>query len=232
METLDRAKLENLALELTERQFRAVPRLREWHEGTWTDRAFYTRYLIEVVLQIRLNNVADAYALYKASYGDYQLAAKLARYLADEIGHEGMFVNDLAGLGVSLERIDATKVLPATAKTMGYLRLATDERGPAPVALWDWYLEWWSDRYMQAITDCAAKEFGTTCTRGAQAHLDLDGSHGHDDMMFRTTARAVELHGSAADAYADLEIFIDLGTEQYRQLFAAAAGATTGAQGS
>ncbi|KOG89644.1 iron-containing redox enzyme family protein [Streptomyces varsoviensis] len=221
-ESLDRAKLENLALELTERQFEAVPRLREWHEGTWTDREFYKRYMIEVVLQIRLNNVADAYALYKASYGDYRLAGKLARYLADEIGHEGMFVKDLAGLGVTLEQIDATKVLPATAKTMGYLRLATDERGPAPVALWDWYLEWWSDRYMQAITDAAAKEFGIACTRGAQAHLDLDDSHGHDDMMFQTTAQAVETYGSAADAYADLEIYVDLGTEQYRQLFAAA----------
>ncbi|MFI9237373.1 iron-containing redox enzyme family protein [Streptomyces cinnamoneus] len=215
---LDRERLEKLAAELTEKQFEGVPRVREFHEGTWTDRRYYTRYLKEVVLQIRLNNVADAYALYKASYGDYRLAGKLARYLADEIGHEGMFVGDLAQLGVSLEEIDATRVFPATAKTMGYLRMATDERGPAPVALWDWYLEWWSDRYMQAITDAAAQAFGTRCTRGAQAHLDLDASHGHDDMMFETTAKAVELYGTARDAYADLEIFIDLGKELYVQL--------------
>ncbi|MFE9454375.1 iron-containing redox enzyme family protein [Streptomyces sp. NPDC006739] len=218
-EKLDRERLENLALELTHKQFDQVPLLREWHEGTWTDREFYKRYMVEVVLQIRLNNVADAYALYKASYGDYRLAAKLARYLADEIGHEGMFVKDLAHLGVTLEEINATDVYPATAKTMGYLRIATDERGPAPVALWDWYLEWWSDRYMQAITDAAAREFGAQCTRGAQAHIDLDDSHGHDDMMFATTAQAVEVYGSAEKAYADLAIFLDLGTELYTQMF-------------
>ncbi|WP_433333369.1 iron-containing redox enzyme family protein [Spirillospora sp. CA-294931] len=225
MDKLSRAHLEGLALELTERQFEQVPVLRGFCDGTWTDRDYYTRFMIETVLQIRLDNIADAYALYKASFGDYRLAAKLAKYLADEIGHEGMFVRDLAALGVTLDEINATEPFPGTARTMAYLRLATDQRGPAPVALWDWYLEWWSDRYAPALVGRAAKEFGPQCARGAQAHIDLDGSHGHDDMMFETTAQAVELYGSPRSAYADLKIFIDYNSEQFVELYDATVGA-------
>ena len=88
-------------------------------------------------------------------------------------------------------------------------------------------LHWcrWSDRYVQAITDAATREFGAVTTRGAQAHLDLDDSHGHDDMMFETTAKAVELYGTAEEAYEDLRIFIDLGEEFYVQLYDATVGA-------
>jgi hypothetical protein len=208
-----------------EKQFDRVPMLRDFHEGTWMDRDFYKRHMIEAVLRIRMCNEADAYALYKASSGDYRLAAKLARYLAEEIGHEGMFVRDLERFGVSLADINATQVFPATLKVMGYIRLETDVRGPAPAVLWDWYLEWYSDRYIPAITEAASREFGAVTTKGATAHLGVDDAQGHDDLMFETTARAVELYGSVDSAYADLEMYFDLGGEYYEQLHAATVGA-------
>lgn len=224
MSALHREELESRAAELMEKQFDRVPNLREFHEGKWMDRDFYKRHMIEAVLRIRMCNVADAYALYKASYGDYRLAAKLARYLAEEIGHEGMFVHDLERFGVTLDEINATEVFPATAKVMGYIRLQTEVRGPAPAALWDWYLEWYSDRYIPDITEAASRDFGADTTKGASAHLGVDDDQGHDELMFETTAEAVELYGNAESAYADLETYFDLSGEYFEQLYAATVG--------
>jgi hypothetical protein len=227
-ERLNRAALEARAVARTEESFERVPMLREFHEGKWVDREFYQRWVVEVVLQIRMSNVADAYGLYKACHGDQRLAVKLARYLAEELGHEHMLIADLAKFGVTAAQIETTTVFPATSKVMGYLRLATDERGPAPVAMWDWYLEWWSDRYAQAVTDAASREFGVDHTRGQAAHIGLDESLGHDDLMFETVARAVELYGTVESAYRDLDIFVDLCTEKFAQLHASTVGARVG----
>ncbi|WAZ21832.1 iron-containing redox enzyme family protein [Streptomyces cinnabarinus] len=217
---LDRERLESLAVELMERQFARVPRMRELHAGEWIERDYFVRHVVETVLRIRLNNEVDTYALFKVGSKDDALAAHLAQYLAEEFGHEGMFLRDLAKFGVSLEDVNAIPVFSSTAKLMGYLRLAADSRGPAPTTVWDWFVEWYSDRYNQVITDAAGKEFGAEFVRGTQSHLDFDESHDHDELMFRTVSRAVESFGSAEQAYADLETFVDLIGDYFAELHA------------
>jgi hypothetical protein len=100
----------------------------------------------------------------------------------------------------------------------------TDVRGPAAAALWDWYLEWYSDRYIPAITEAVSREFGANTTKGASAHLGVDDAQDLDQLMFANTARAVELYGSTESAYADLEMYFDLGGEYCEQLYAATVG--------
>ncbi|MER7216909.1 iron-containing redox enzyme family protein [Streptomyces eurythermus] len=218
---MDRERLESLAAELMERQFARVPRMRELHAGEWIERDYYVRHVIETVLRIRLNNEVDTYALFKVGSRDDALAAHLAQYLAEEFGHEGMFTRDLAKFGVTLDEVNAIPVFPSTAKLMGYLRLAADSRGPAPTTVWDWFVEWYSDRYNQVITNAAAREFGPEFVRGTQSHLDFDESHDHDELMFRTVSRAVEVFGTAEQAYADLETYIDLIGDYFAELHAA-----------
>ena len=228
MANLDRARLQTLAAELMEKQFARVPKMRELHSGEWTDREYYIRHIVETVLRIRLNNEVDTYALYKVGSQDDALAARLAKYLAEEFGHEGMFTRDLAKLGYSIEQLNATPVFPATYKLMGYLRLAADTRGPAPTTVWDWFVEWYSDRYNQVITDRVKEAYGEEFTRGAQAHLDFDESHDHDELMFRTVSRAIERFGTAEQAYADLEIYIDLIGDYFNELYEATVGRRAG----
>lgn len=218
MGKLDRARLEGLAAELMERQFQRVPRMRELHAGEWIDREYFVRHVIETVLRIRLNNEVDTYALFKVGSKDDSLAAKLAKYLAEEFGHEGMFTRDLNKFGVSIEQLNATSVFPSTLKLMGYLRLAADSRGPAPTTVWDWFVEWYSDRYNQIITDKAAAEFGKEYLQGTQTHLDFDESHDHDELMFRTVSRAVEGFGTPEQAYADLATYVDLIGDYFMEL--------------
>ncbi|MEK2495119.1 iron-containing redox enzyme family protein [Kitasatospora purpeofusca] len=218
--TLERGRLELLAEELMEQQFQRVPRMRELHAGEWIERSYFVRHVVETVLRIRLNNEVDTYALFRVGSRDDTLAASLAQYLAEEFGHEGMFLRDLAKFGVPLEQVNATPVFPATAKLMGYLRLAADSRGPAPTTVWDWFVEWYSDRYNQVITNRAAAEFGAEYVRGTQSHLDFDESHDHDELMFRTVSRAVESFGSAEQAYADLAVVVELIGDYFAELHA------------
>ncbi|WP_198035193.1 iron-containing redox enzyme family protein [Streptacidiphilus rugosus] len=212
-----------MAAELMERQFERVPRMRELHSGEWIERDYYVRHMTETVLRIRLNNEVDTYALFKVGSQDDTLAARLAQYLAEEFGHEGMFTRDLARFGVGIDALNATPVFPSTAKLMGYLRLAADTRGPAPTTLWDWFVEWYSDRYNQVITDKAAEEFGREFVRGTQTHLDFDEAHDHDELMFRTVSRAVARFGTAEQAYADLATYVDLIGDYFAELHAATA---------
>ncbi|NUS28470.1 MAG: hypothetical protein HOV92_30195 [Streptomyces sp.] len=225
MTKLDRSRLESLAEELMEKQFQRVTKLRELHAGEWTDRDYYIRHITETVLRIRLNNEVDTYALFKVGSKDDSLAAKLAQYLAEEFGHEGMFTRDLNKFGFTSEQLEATDVFPATKQLMGYLRLEADKRGPAPTTVWDWFVEWYSDRYNQIITNKAAEEFGTEFTQGTQTHLDFDESHDHDELMFRTVSQAVEGFGSAEQAYADLATYIDLIGDYFQELYDTTVGA-------
>jgi hypothetical protein len=224
MAQLDRSRLESLAAEFMEKQFQRVTKMRDLHAGEWIDRDYYVRHLVETVLRIRLNNEVDAYALFKVGSADNNLAAKLAKYLAEELGHEGMFIRDLAKFGLSVEELNATSIFPSTAKLMGYLRLAADSRGPAPTTLWDWFVEWYSDRYNQVITNKAADDFGQERVRGSQAHLDFDESHDHDELMFRTVSRAVDIFGTPEEAYADLATFIDLIGDYFAELYESTVG--------
>lgn len=221
VETLDRAHLEKLAAEAIERQFQRVPKMRELHAGEWTDRDFYVRHITETVLRIRLNNEVDTYALFKVGSQDDTLAAKLAKYLAEEFGHESMFTRDLHKFGLTQEEIEATDVFPSTKKLMGYLRLEADTRGPAPTTVWDWLVEWYSDRYNPVITAKAAEEFGREYVAGTQTHIEFDESHDHDELMFRTVARAVESFGTPQQAYSDLETFVELIGDYFAELYQA-----------
>ncbi|MGW4211250.1 iron-containing redox enzyme family protein [Lentzea sp. NPDC004789] len=217
-EKLDRTRLEKLAADLMEEQFQRVPRMREFHAGEWIDRDYYIRHVIETVLRIRLNNEVDTYALFKVGSKDDTLAANLAKYLAEEFGHETMFTRDLKKFGLSAEELETYDVFPTTKQLMGYLRLAADDRGPAPTTVWDWFVEWYSDRYNQIITNKATEVFGKEFTRGKQAHLDFDESHDHDELMFRTVSRAVESFGTAEQAYSDLITFVNLIGDYFAEL--------------
>ena len=218
---LDRKKFELLADKAIEHEFDTVPKMRELHEGKWIEEGYYVRHLAETALRIRLNNEVDTYALFKVGSRDDTLAAGLAKYLAEEFGHEGMFTRDLDKFGLSVAQLNSMEVFPATSKLMGYLRIFVDREGPAPTSVWNWFVEWYSDRYNQIITSKAAETFGTDKVRGSQAHINFDNSHDHDDLMWRIVSRAVEKCSSEEKALAHLEVYVDMVGDYFRELYEA-----------
>ena len=229
--TLKRSRLETLAAEYMEREFKRIPRMREFNTGQWIDREYYVRHVVETVLRIRLNNEVDAYALYRVGSEDDVLAAKLAKYLAEEYGHEGMFTRDLERFGFTSEQLEHTDVFPSTAKLMGYLRLAADREGPAPTTVWDWFVEWYSDRYNQIITNKAASTFGKEMVRGSQSHLNFDDSHDHDDLMFSVVNSAVSHYSTPEKAEQYLDQYIAMVGDYFLELYQSTVGATPALEG-
>jgi len=215
-----RERLERTAEEGMERLFANVPRARDFHAGKWTDLDYYRRHLVETVLRIRLNNEVDAYGLYKIGYKDNRLAAILARYLAEEYGHEGMFLRDIAQFGLTKEDVDSTMVFPSTEKLIGYLYYAINQHGPLPTMIWNWFVEWYSDRYNGVITDHAAEVYGQNMVKGSQAHIEYDKSHDHDELMWSAVSRAVDGWGDADTAERYLTNFISLIADYFTELHA------------
>ncbi|MFI8106018.1 iron-containing redox enzyme family protein [Streptomyces sp. NPDC086023] len=209
---MSRERLEKLAADGMERLFRKVPKAREFHAGEWIDRDYYRRHLVETVLRIRLNNEVDAYGLYKIGYKDNRLASILAQYLAEENNHEGMFLRDLKHFGLSKGEVDAMRVYPSTEYLMGYMYFSINQEGPIPTMVWNWLVEWYSDRYNQIITTNAAETYGLEMVKGSQAHLDYDDEHDHDDLMWSAVDRAVKgwADGDFAAAERHLVNFVDL----------------------
>ena len=214
-----RERLEKVTAAQMELLFERVPAAREFHEGKWIDRQYYQRHLLETIIRIRLNNEVDAYGLYKIGCKDNRLAAILARYLAEEYGREGMFLRDLERFGLSKEDVDAVRVFASTEKLIGYLYFAINQHGPLPTMVWNWFVEWYADRYNGVIADHAAEMYGAETVRGSQAHIAYDESHDHDDLMWPAVERAINGWGDYATAEKYLVNFIALIGDYFRELY-------------
>jgi hypothetical protein len=219
-----RDEMEKLAAARMELLFDKVPRAREFHETTWIDRDYYIRHLVETVLRIRLNNEVDAYGLYKVGFKDHRLASTLARYMAEENNHEGMFLKDLEKFGLTKADVDALRPLPTTEYLIGYMYHSINNDGPLPTTVWNWFVEWYSDRYNPGITKHAAEVYGEDMVRGSHAHIAYDEAHDHDELMWSTVERAVAGWGDFATASRHLVNFVDLIGLYFAELHATTVG--------
>lgn len=216
-----RARLESVADEKTEELFNHVPKAREFHNGTWINENYYRRHLVETVLRIPLNNEVDAFALYKIGAADNKLAAILAQYLAEEYGHEEMFLRDIERFGLTKSELDTISPFTATDELIGYLYLSIKRDGPLPTMIWNWFVEWYSHRYNRTITQNAEQTWGKDSVKGSMAHIQYDESHDHDDLMWSSVERAVDGWGDPDKAEAYLRNFVDLIGRYFQALYRA-----------
>jgi hypothetical protein len=217
--SLQRADLDNQLRDCLEREFERVPMMREFHSGQWMHREYYLRHLVETVLRIRLNNEVDAYALYRVGSTDDHLAATLAQYLAEEYGHEHMFMRDIKQLGWTQEKVDGTRPLFSTELLMGYLYLCVNKEGPAATTVWNYFVEWYSDQFNQTITNNARSQYGEDALRGSQAHLDYDESHDHDELMWKVVDRAISRWSTPETALRYADSFVKLIGDYFLELY-------------
>lgn len=215
-----RKHLESVAKQEMEKMFTDIPMAREFHIGKWIDIEYYKRHLVETVLRIRLNNEVDAYALYKIGSKDNQLAAVLAQYLAEEYGHEGLFMRDITRFGLSNEALNSMLPFLSTEKLIGYLYHSINRDGPLPTMIWNWFVEFYSDLYNKGITEKAATVFGDEKVKGSLGHIEYDESHDHDDLMWSAVERAIAGWGNMEKAETYLRNFVRMIGEYFGELHA------------
>lgn len=214
--TVEQAK--NHATQQMEKLFARVPFSKDFHTGVASHPEYYKRHLMETVLRIRLNNEVDSYCLYKIGYKNNKLAVKLAKYLAEEFGHENFFLQDLKGLGVEKETLDATPPFFSTQKLIGYLYHSINQDGPMPTMVWNWFVEWYSDTYNKTITERATNVVGEKGTKGFKKHIEFDEEHDHISLMFGTVEQTVNSPADHQKVKDYLTNFVELIGEYFQEL--------------
>ena len=215
---LTREDAEGHAASEMEKLFQRVPRARGFHDGTFTEQEYYARHLLETIVRIRLNNEVDTYCLHRISIGHNRLAATLATYLAEEFGHDDMFLADLQRFGISRQEVDQARPFHATELLIGYMYYAIDHEGPLATMVWNWFVEWYSDRYNLVITRAAAQRFGDEKVRGSMRHLDIDDSEDHVGLMFKTIEQAMQSPADGERVKRYLTNFVRLVAEYFQEL--------------
>ncbi|SMP22741.1 Iron-containing redox enzyme [Laceyella tengchongensis] len=213
-----REEMESIAKEEMEKLFETVPMIKEFHAGQAIDREYYKRHLMETIIRIGLNNEVDSYCLYKIGYSDNKLAQLLSTYLAEEFGHDNLFLSDLEKFGVTREEVKNTPPLFSTQLLIGYMYYSIDKDGPMPTMVWNWFVEWYSDQYNMNIAKKAADEYGTEYVKGSMAHLGVDEHEDHVGLMYQTVERVMKTPEDGEKAKDYLRKFIHLISMYFQEL--------------
>jgi|SRR3990167_4536072 len=213
------AYAKKIALGEMERIFNSVPYIREFHRGEVTNKKYYIRHVVEIILRIKLNNEVDAYSLYKLGYKDNLMSKRLATYLSEEYGHETFFMQDLKSFGLTEDRVNKISPFFSTKKLIGFLYFSIMQDGAMPTMIWNWLVEWYSDTYNMTITKKAASEFGIEKVSGSLKHLEFDEKHDHLDMMFSTVKATIKSESDIAKAENYISQFVTLIGEYYQDLY-------------
>ncbi|MGZ2744620.1 hypothetical protein [Burkholderia stagnalis] len=218
MASNDRARFEQVAAQAIQQLFAASPETAAFHRGEWIDREYDRRHLVETVLRIRLNNEVDAFAFHKIGFKDKHLAQILAQYLAEDNGYEGPFLRDIEKFGLTAAQVDGITRFHSTDKLIGYLCLSIGRDGPLPTMVWNWFVEWHSDRYDKTIIEAAARAFGHDLVTGSLGRIRYDESHDRDDLQWGAVQRAIDGWGGIDKAEAHLRRFVGLIGEYFDEL--------------
>lgn len=160
-------------------------------EGAF-NRELFIRSTIETVLRIELMRKINPLACVRVASVDPILCKQWGLYAADEGLHGRLFAKDLHTLGVTDEEIYGTKLLFATELLAGYLYQTLADEGPLAVISSGYYVESVSGWTQPAWLDGMEKHVGHEATRGARAHLSLDGKEGHIDLAWNMCMRLVK----------------------------------------
>lgn len=207
------------ALEEMESLFERVPYAREFHQGKVCDENYYRRHLLETILRIHLNNEVDAYCLYKINNSDDVLSVKLSTYLAEEYGHDHMFLKDLKKFGMTEKQVNDSEPFFSTETLIGYLYQAINKDGGMPTMIWNWFVEWYSDTYNPIISNKVAEVFGDEFVKGSRTHLQVDENEDHVALMFSTVMRTVKTEEDFAKASEYLKRFVWLIGCYFQELY-------------
>ncbi len=222
------ARLERSALAGMARMFDGVPFAREFHEAASTHREYYRRHILEAILRIHLNNEVDAYCLSTIARTAPQTAARLIKYLAEEFGHDRMLLPDVLALQLSEEEIARTEPFFSTQLLMGYLRYAVDREGPLPTFVWNWFVEWYSDRYNERIVAKARAEMGADAVKGMMEHLTLDRELDHESGIGAALLELMTTETMVVRAETHLERFTQLVAMYFDELYLSTIGRQEG----
>lgn len=212
-------ELESTAKNEMERLFTDVPFVKDFHLGLKTDKEYFVRHLIETVVRMRLDIQTDAYALYKMRPLNNKLSRMFAEYIAEEAGHDELFISDLEKFNIKKEDVLNTKPLKSTENLIGYFYYNLNHESVLLTVLWGWFVEWYSDNYNGLITEKAAQEFGYDNVKGSKAHLQIDEEKDHNEFMLKTVQYLIKNEDDLKNAKYLISRIVDFLSDYFNELY-------------
>lgn len=160
------------------------------------DERYYIRHRIETVARIRLSSRFDALALARMVGEDYPASRLWSRYVAQELSHDLLFINDLQTHGISEETVLQTPPFRATTEMVNFIEGKIEQLGSIPAVAYSICTEWNADRAAMAVVTKAERRFSAVHVSGAKAHLGIDISDDHYGMMLNVAHRLLNRHGN------------------------------------
>lgn len=186
------ARLDALMEEEAARFLVEVPFASHLTDTEALDVAYYVRHRIETIKRIRLTARSDALALASMIEEDYDAARPWARYLAEELNHDTMFLDDLAKHGVTRAAVEATPLFTATEDMIEYLDQNIRRFGSIAAVAYSIFVEWNSARYSSAAVSKAAAAFGESHIDGSRMHVSIDEDEDHNAVMIDVAYRLLQ----------------------------------------
>ncbi|AUH01075.1 hypothetical protein PCO86_13050 [Pectobacteriaceae bacterium CE70] len=214
-------KLESAVDTCMEAEFAKDEIMAEFHKADWFNEGYYKRHILECVIRIHMNNELDARAVQAAAINNISAAKQLSYYLYDEFGHDEMFGQDLNIYGYAKSDIQAENAFPETWKLMGYLNLCVSKFGPLAAITWDWFLEYYGDKYNPFITQKASANMGQPAVNGAASHVAFDEAEDHSGMMNNMLSSVIKDEKDLEKAVVHIKAFVPMVGEYFQALRAA-----------
>ena len=155
------------------------------------DTSYYLRHRIETVRRIRMTGRIDALALASMVAEDYDASKPWAKYIAEELTHDRLYLEDLRRHGVDEAMVLVVPPFKATLALEAYLCRRVAESGSIGAVAYSIYAEWSSARYSEMVVRKAERTFGAACVRGSRAHLGIDESEDHFAMILDVAWRVL-----------------------------------------
>ena len=211
-------KLESTVDTFLEFEFSEDEIMSEFHKGEWFNEKYYKRHILECVIRIHMNNELDARAILISANDNIPAAKQLSYYLYDEFGHDEMFEQDLITYGYDKSDTNAANAFLETWKLMGYLNLCISKFGPLAAITWDWFLEYYGEKYNPFITQKAIGNMGQSAVNGAASHIAFDEAEDHTGMMENMLSSVIKHEEDLEQAIDHIKVFVPMVGEYFRAL--------------
>ena len=166
-----------------------VPRASHLTDDMPLDLRYYLRHRIEAIWRIWLTARIDAIALSHLVTEDYEAARKWARYAADELDHDRMFLADLAHHGLTEDYVRSVVPFGSTAAMVKEIERDMLTYGSLPALAYSLFVEWNAERFSAKTVRKAEALLSAQHVAGARRHADFDVAERHLPMILDITFR-------------------------------------------
>ncbi len=153
--------------------------------------AYYRRTLIEHVWRIRLTRVSQSKAAYKIAEISPRAAQDYARYQADEMLHDKLFVADCEAAGITMEEILQTEPYLSTRLFNGFFYHALEHESPMAPVVSNYLVEYTQSKLQPAIVKSLQENLGRDMVKGQAAHLHVDTEEDHTMEMWKILTQMI-----------------------------------------